>query len=160
MCRLRAAAWMTLESVCRGSDRRQRPSGVSPPSFCTGRAGAQAKSPQAARIAAGPNADRETDYRGRVTAPEVTCRCPITGQQDFAHFGIDYTPAKSLLESKSLKLFLASFRNHGAFHEDCTVAIGKKLFALLTPKWLRIGGHWYPPGGMPIDRLWPPGQLP
>ena len=66
---------------------------------------------------------------------------------------IDYVPARYLVESKSLKLYLNSFRNHGAFHEDCTVAIGKKLNSALKPKWLRIGG-WYPRGGMPIDVFW------
>jgi 7-cyano-7-deazaguanine reductase len=65
-----------------------------------------------------------------------------------------------LVESKSLKLYLNSFRNHGTFHEDCTVAIGKKLVALLKPKWLRIGGYWYPRGGMPIDVFWQHGKLP
>jgi 7-cyano-7-deazaguanine reductase len=86
--------------------------------------------------------------------------CPITGQPDFAHLVIDYAPAKFLVESKSLKLYLNTFRNHGAFHEDCTVAIGKTLFARLKPKWLRIGGYWYPRGGMPIDVFWQAGRLP
>ena len=76
-----------------------------------------------------------------------------------AHFIV---PAVSpnLIESKSLKLYLASFRNHGAFHEDCTVAIGRKLADLLQPKWLRIGGYWYPRGGMPIDVFWQSGAAP
>ena len=86
------------------------------------------------------------------------CLCPITGQPDFAHLVIDYAPGRWLLESKSLKLYLASFRNHGAFHEDCTVGIGKRLAALLKPKWLRIGGYWYPRGGIPIDVFWQIGQ--
>jgi 7-cyano-7-deazaguanine reductase len=86
--------------------------------------------------------------------------CPITGQPDFAHLVIDYLPARYLVESKSLKLYLNSFRNHGAFHEDCTVAIGKKLNSVLKPKWLRIGGYWYPRGGMPIDVFWQTGRLP
>src|SRR5262249_3480764 len=89
-----------------------------------------------------------------------TTLCPITGQPDFAHLVIDYLPAQYLVESKSLKLYLNSFRNHGAFHEDCTVAIGKKLNSLLKPKWLRIGGYWYPRGGMPIDVFWQSGKLP
>ena len=93
----------------------------------------------------------------RFTAPEFTALCPITGQPDFAHLVIDYVPDKWLVESKSLKLYLASFRNHGAFHEDCTVTIGKRLVALLKPKWLRIGGYWYPRGGMPIDVFWQTG---
>ena len=107
---------------------------------------------------ANPHAD--THYVARFTAPEFTCVCPITGQPDFAHLVIDYVPGRFLVESKSLKLYLNSFRNHGAFHEDCTVAIGKKLFALLKPKYLRIGGYWYPRGGMPIDVFWQAGKLP
>ena len=106
------------------------------------------------------NPHPDTDYVARFTAPEFTTLCPITGQPDFAHLVIDYVPGKWLVESKSLKLYLGSFRNHGAFHEDCTVAIGKKLVALLKPKWLRIGGYWYPRGGMPIDVFWQAGKLP
>ena len=83
-------------------------------------------------------------YLARFTAPEFTSLCPVTGQPDFAHIVIDYAPGEWLVESKSLKLYLTSFRNHGAFHEDCTVAIGRKLADLLQPKWLRIGGYWYP----------------
>src|SRR5437870_5457830 len=105
-----------------------------------------------------PHAD--TNYLARFTAPEFTTLCPITAQPDFAHLVIDYVPAKWLVESKSLKLYLGSFRNHGAFHEDCTVAIGKTLVARLKPKWLRIGGYWYPRGGMPIDVFWQAGKLP
>ena len=101
-----------------------------------------------------------TNYVARFTAPEFTCLCPITGQPDFAHLVIDYVPGRWLVESKSLKLYLTSFRNHGAFHEDCTVAIGKRLIALLKPKYLRIGGYWYPRGGMPIDVFWQAGRLP
>jgi 7-cyano-7-deazaguanine reductase len=96
----------------------------------------------------------------RFTAPEFTVLCPITGQPDFAHLVIDYVPGRWLVESKSLKLYLGSFRNHGAFHEDCTVAIGKRVVELLRPKWLRIGGYWYPRGGMPIDVFWQAGRLP
>jgi 7-cyano-7-deazaguanine reductase len=107
---------------------------------------------------ANPHAD--TNYVARFTAPEFTCLCPITGQPDFAHFVIDYVPRRFLLESKSLKLYLASFRNHGAFHEDCTVAIGKRVAGLIKPKWLRIGGYWYPRGGIPIDVFWQTGKLP
>jgi len=117
-------------------------------------------SPHEAQLDRIPNPHPDTDYLARFTAPEFTCLCPVTGQPDFAHFVIDYAPARFLVESKSLKLYLASFRNHGAFHEDCTVAIGKKLFALLKPKFLRIGGYWYPRGGMPIDVFWQAGRLP
>jgi len=95
-----------------------------------------------------------TPYLVRFTAPEFTSLCPITGQPDFAHLMIDYVPDEWLVESKSLKLFLASFRNHGAFHEDCTVGIGKRLVDALSPLWLRIGGYWYPRGGIPIDVFW------
>ena len=106
------------------------------------------------------NPHRDTNYVARFTAPEFTTLCPITGQPDFAHLVIDYVPGQWLVESKSLKLYLGSFRNHGAFHEDCTVAIGKTLVGLLKPKWLRIGGYWYPRGGMPIDVFWQAGKLP
>jgi 7-cyano-7-deazaguanine reductase len=107
---------------------------------------------------ANPHAD--THYAARFTAPEFTCLCPVTGQPDFAHLVIDYVPDAWLVESKSLKLYLASFRNHGAFHEDCTVAIGKRLASLLEPHYLRIGGYWYPRGGMPIDVFWQTGACP
>ena len=95
-----------------------------------------------------------TLYLVRFTAPEFTSLCPITGQPDFAHLVIDYVPDELLVESKSLKLFLASFRNHGAFHEDCTVGIGKRLVDALSPMWLRVGGYWFPRGGIPIDVFW------
>jgi len=107
---------------------------------------------------ANPHAD--TPYVARFTAPEFTSLCPVTGQPDFAHLVIDYVPTDWLVESKSLKLYLASFRNHGAFHEDCTVAIGKRLANLLEPRFLRIGGYWYPRGGIPIDVFWQTGELP
>ena len=107
---------------------------------------------------ANPHAD--THYVARFTAPEFTSLCPVTGQPDFAHIVIDYAPKAWLVESKSLKLYLGSFRNHGAFHEDCTVAIGKRLAELLEPQFLRIGGYWYPRGGIPIDVFWQTGTLP
>ncbi len=107
-----------------------------------------------------PNPHADTDYIARFTQPEFTSLCPVTGQPDFAHLVIDYAPDQWLVESKSLKLYLASFRNHGAFHEDCTVAIGRRLCSLLAPKFLRIGGYWYPRGGMPIDVFWQTGTLP
>ncbi|HEY4135418.1 MAG TPA: preQ(1) synthase [Alphaproteobacteria bacterium] len=99
-------------------------------------------------------------YLVRFTAPEFTSLCPITGQPDFAHLMIDYVPNAKLVESKSLKLYLGSFRNHGAFHEDCTVGIAKRLIEVMKPKWLRIGGYWYPRGGIPIDVFWQTGALP
>jgi 7-cyano-7-deazaguanine reductase len=107
-----------------------------------------------------PNPHSDTNYVARFTVPEFTTLCPVTGQPDFAHLVIDYVPARWLVESKSLKLYLTSFRNHGAFHEECTVGTGKKLFGLLKPRWLRIGGYWYPRGGIPIDVFWQGGRLP
>ncbi len=99
-------------------------------------------------------------YAVRFTAPEFTSLCPMTGQPDFAHLVIDYIPADWLVESKSLKLYLTSFRNHGAFHEDCTVSIARRLVDLMQPKWLRIGGYWYPRGGIPIDVFYQTGPTP
>jgi len=96
----------------------------------------------------------------RFTAPEFTSLCPVTGQPDFARLVIDYAPADWLIESKSLKLYLAAFRNHGAFHEECTVAIGAKIVEAAAPTWLRIGGYWYPRGGIPIDVFWQTGPAP
>ena len=93
-----------------------------------GRAVAWPTSPEAAQLDRVPNPQRDTNYVVRFTAPEFTSLCPITGQPDFAHLVIDYVPGAWLVESKSLKLFLGSFRNHGAFHEDCTVAIARRLY--------------------------------
>ena len=107
-----------------------------------------------------PNPQADTDYIARFTAPEFTSMCPVTGQPDFAHLVIDYAPNRWIVESKSLKLYLQSFRNHGAFHEECTVRIGKDLVGLLRPKWFRIGGYWFPRGGMPIDVFWQSGKPP
>ncbi|TYC53666.1 NADPH-dependent 7-cyano-7-deazaguanine reductase QueF [Rhodobacterales bacterium] len=107
-----------------------------------------------------PNPQAGTKYMVRFVAPEFTSLCPITSQPDFAHLVIDYVPKDFLVESKSLKLFLGSFRNHGAFHEDCTVSIGKRLVDLLDPDWLRIGGYWYPRGGIPIDVFYQTGPAP
>ncbi|MFY9287823.1 MAG: preQ(1) synthase [Alphaproteobacteria bacterium] len=100
------------------------------------------------------------DYLVRFTCPEFTNLCPLTGQPDFAHIVIDYVPGKHLVESKSLKLYLQSFRNHGDFHEACTVGIGQRLIETIKPKWLRISGYWYPRGGMPIDVFFQKGRLP
>ena len=116
--------------------------------------------PEQAVLERVPNPHPGTTYLVRFTQPEFTSLCPMTGQPDFAHLVIDYVPADWLVESKSLKLFLASFRNHGAFHEDCTIAIAKRLMAALEPAWLRIGGYWYPRGGMPIDVFWQSGAPP
>lgn len=116
------------------------------------------QSPEEAVLERVPNPHPDTDYLARFTAPEFTSLCPVTGQPDFAHLVIDYAPGDWLVESKSLKLYLSSFRNHGAFHEDCTIAIAKKLHDLLAPKWLRMAGYWYPRGGIPIDVFWQSGE--
>jgi 7-cyano-7-deazaguanine reductase len=113
-----------------------------------------------ARLDRVPNPHPDTDYVARFAVPEFTSLCPVTGQPDFAHLVIDYVPDLWLVESKSLKLYLSSFRSHGAFHEDCTVAIGKRLVEFLAPRWLRIGGYWYPRGGIPIDVFWQTGEAP
>jgi 7-cyano-7-deazaguanine reductase len=117
-------------------------------------------SPDEAQLERVENPHKDTNYVARFTAPEFTSLCPVTGQPDFAHIVIDYAPGDWLVESKSLKLYLGSFRNHGAFHEDCTVRIGKDLVGLLAPRWFRIGGYFYPRGGIPIDVFWQSGELP
>lgn len=106
------------------------------------------------------NPHPDTDYTVRFTQPEFTSLCPVTGQPDFAFLIIDYVPADWLVESKSLKLYLGACRNHGAFHEACTLDIAKRLIDLLSPKWLRIGGYWFPRGGMPIDVFYQTGEPP
>ena len=125
-----------------------------------GRATPLPSSPEEARLDRVPNPHGDTDYVARFTAPEFTSLCPVTGQPDFAILVIDYVPDAWLVESKSLKLYLGAFRNHGAFHEDCTVTIGKTLEELLAPRYLRIGGFWYPRGGIPIDVFWQTGAAP
>jgi 7-cyano-7-deazaguanine reductase len=117
-------------------------------------------SPEEARLDPVPNPHPDTNYVARFTCPEFTALCPMTGQPDFAHLVIDYVPDRWLLESKSLKLFLHSFRNHGAFHEGCTVGIGKRIVGAVEPRWLRIAGYWYPRGGIPIDVFWQTGDAP
>ena len=117
-------------------------------------------SPEEATLERVPAPHQGESYLVRFTAPEFTSICPVTGQPDFAHLVIDYVPGKWIVESKSLKLYLGSYRNHGAFHEDCTVRIGLDLKKLLRPKWLRIGGYWYPRGGIPIDVFWQTGTPP
>jgi 7-cyano-7-deazaguanine reductase len=125
-----------------------------------GRAVAWPDSPEEATLERVPNPHPGKLYLARFTAPEFTSLCPVTGQPDFAHLVIDYVPNKWLVESKSLKLYLGSFRNHGAFHEDCTIAIADRLAQFLKPRWLRIGGYWYPRGGIPIDVFWQTGKPP
>lgn len=125
-----------------------------------GRTSSLPDSPEQAVLEKVSNPHADSLYMARFTCPEFTSLCPVTGQPDFAHLVIDYVPQDWLVESKSLKLYLGAFRNHGAFHEDCTVAIGKRLVDLLKPHWLRIGGYWYPRGGIPIDVFWQNGAIP
>jgi len=120
----------------------------------------QPASPEAAVLDRIPNPHPGFAYLVRFTCPEFTCLCPVTGQPDFAHLVIDYIPKAWLVESKSLKLFLGSYRNYGAFHEATTVAIARRLIDCLAPRWLRIGGYWYPRGGMPIDVFYQTGTPP
>ena len=117
-------------------------------------------SPEAAVIEKVANPQPGVAYLVRFTCPEFTSLCPVTGQPDFAHFVIDYVPDARLLESKSLKLFLGSFRNHAAFHEDCTLVIARRIVAAVAPRWLRIAGYWYPRGGIPIDVFYQTGEPP
>ncbi len=117
-------------------------------------------SPEQAALERVPNPHPGVPYCVRFTAPEFTSLCPLTGQPDFAHLVIDYVPGDWLVESKSLKLYLVSFRNHGAFHEACTVGIARRLMEELSPAWLRIGGYWYPRGGIPIDVFYQSGEPP
>jgi 7-cyano-7-deazaguanine reductase len=125
-----------------------------------GKASALPASPDDAVLETFPNPHRDVDYCVRFTVPEFTSLCPITGQPDFAHLVIDIVPRTMMVESKALKLFMGSFRNHGAFHEDCTVYIAKRIATAIKPKWLRIGGYWYPRGGIPIDVFYQTGLAP
>jgi 7-cyano-7-deazaguanine reductase len=136
--------------------RSQRPVGVT----LLGRRTRLPPSPDKAKLECVPNPHPGVLYAVRFTCPEFTALCPLTGQPDFAHLVIDYVPQDSLVESKSLKLFLGSFRNHGAFHEDCTLTIASRLIAAMAPKWLRIGGYWYPRGGIPIDVFYQTAEMP
>lgn len=118
------------------------------------------QSPDDAVLETVSNPHCDTNYVVRITCPEFTSLCPITSQPDFAKFTIDYVPDKKLVESKSLKLFMSSFRNHGAFHEDCTITIVKRLTNATEPRWLRVCGIWYPRGGIPIDIFFQSGPAP
>jgi len=135
-------------------------SGTPPGLTQLGQATALPSDPAEAVLEVVPNPHHGSLYLVRFTAPEFTSLCPITGQPDFAHLVIDYAPDAALVESKSLKLFLGSFRNHGAFHEDCTLAIAKRVVDATAPTWLRIAGYWYPRGGIPIDVFWQTGPAP
>jgi 7-cyano-7-deazaguanine reductase len=117
-------------------------------------------SPDAAVLERVANPAPGRQYLVRFTCPEFTCLCPLTGQPDFAHIVIDYLPGDWIVESKSLKLFLVSFRNHGSFHEATTMQVAHRVLAAIEPLWLRIGGYWYPRGGMPIDVFWQTGAPP
>ncbi len=125
-----------------------------------GKQGQAPISPEDAVLEMVQNPRKGTDYLVRFTCPEFTSLCPVTGQPDFAHLVLDYVPDAKLVESKSLKLFLQSFRNHAAFHEDCTVGIAERLVEEMKPKWLRLGGYWYPRGGIPIDVFYQTGPAP
>ncbi len=125
-----------------------------------GRSVSTPASPDTAELERIPAPRSAHAYVVRFTAPEFTSLCPVTGQPDFAHLVIDYVPGRWLVESKSLKLYLGSFRDVGAFHEACAVQIAERLVKLLAPRWLRLGGYWYPRGGMPIDVFWQTGKPP
>ena len=117
-------------------------------------------SPDEARLETVKNPYADSPYLIRFVCPEFTSLCPVTGQPDFAHLVIDYVPGEIIVESKSLKLFLGSFRNQAGFHEECTVGIAKRLEGVLNPVWIRIGGYWYPRGGIPIDIFYQSGSVP
>lgn len=125
-----------------------------------GKTSGLAASPEEAPLDFVANPRADALYLVRFAAPEFTTLCPVTGQPDFAHLVIDYAPGETIVESKSLKLLLGSYRNHAGFHEDITVGIGQRLVAEMRPKWLRIGGYWYPRGGIPIDVFWQSGPPP
>jgi 7-cyano-7-deazaguanine reductase len=116
--------------------------------------------PDAATLERVPNPHPGALYLARFTAPEFTSICPVTSQPDFGILVIDCAPGEWIVESKSLKLFLQSFRNHGAFHEACTLQVAKRIVEAIAPEWLRIGGYWNPRGGMPIDVFWQTGAPP
>jgi 7-cyano-7-deazaguanine reductase len=125
-----------------------------------GRKASLPASPEEVALDTVPNPHPGVVYLVRFTCPGFTALCPVTGQPDFAHFTIDYVPDAQILESKSLKLFLGSFRNQAAFHEDCTLTIARRLVEAAKPKWLRVGGYWYPRGGIPIDVFYQTGEPP
>lgn len=119
-----------------------------------------ASTPSESRLERVPNVHPQHPYLSRFTCPEFTSLCPVTGQPDFAHIVIDYVPDEWLVESKSLKLYLASFRNHADFHEACSVAVARRIADYIHPTWLRIGAYWYPRGGIPIDVFYSTGSPP
>jgi 7-cyano-7-deazaguanine reductase len=131
-----------------------------PPLTYLGRSTPAPKTPAEAILDRVPNPYRKGYYAVRFSAPEFTVLCAVAGQPDFAQIMIDYVPREWLIESKSLKFFLASFRNHSGFHEETTITIGTRLADILKPIYLRVGNYWYPRGGMPIDVFWANGSLP
>ena len=118
------------------------------------------KSPKEAVLEKVDNPHLTSNYLIRFSCPEFTTLCPVTGQPDFAYLIIDYIPDAYIIESKSLKLFLSSFRNQQGFSEEVTVNIAKRLEEEVDPRWLRIGGYWYPRGGIPIDVFYQQGKIP
>ncbi len=145
-------------SETEGLTPRNGPTGDGP--LHLGRESRMPASPEEAVLDRVPNPHPDTVYVTRFVCPEFTSLCPVTGQPDFAHIVIDYVPGAYLVESKSLKLYMGSFRNHAAFHEACTVGIGKRLKDFLEPVYLRIAGYWYPRGGIPIDVFYQTGPVP
>ncbi|MCC7046947.1 MAG: NADPH-dependent 7-cyano-7-deazaguanine reductase QueF [Alphaproteobacteria bacterium] len=139
---------------------KKKPSGAYAGLTQLGHQTAWPASPERAKLECVPNPHRDSRYVVRFVCPEFTTLCPITGQPDFAHLVIDYVPRERIVESKSLKLYLAAYRNQGTFHEGCTIGIAKALVKALRPRWLRIGGYWYPRGGMPIDVFYQTGPAP
>lgn len=125
-----------------------------------GQHGEAPESPDAASLDCVANPHADTPYVIRFAVPEFTSVCPVTGQPDFAHLVIDYIPDQMIVESKALKLYLASFRNHPGFHEQCTLDVAKKIIDAAAPVWLRIGGYWYPRGGIPLDIFYQTGTPP
>lgn len=125
-----------------------------------GKDAARPQDPAKAVLEYVPAPNKGLAYCVRLTCPEFTSLCPVTGQPDFAHLVIDYVPKDKIVESKSFKLYLGSFRNHGAFHEQCTTDIALRLVKELKPRWLRIAGYWYPRGGIPIDIFYQTGAPP
>ncbi|HYZ23847.1 MAG TPA: preQ(1) synthase [Rhodopila sp.] len=116
--------------------------------------------PEQAQLERVQNPAQGRNYLIRLTCPEFTSLCPLTGQPDFAHIVVDYVPGEWIVESKSFKLLMVSYRNRGAFHEACTMDIAARLVSLLDPVWLRIGAYWYPRGGIPLDIFWQTGTPP
>lgn len=125
-----------------------------------GRKAKRPKSPEKAVLETFPNANPGLDYLVRLTAAEFTSMCPVTGQPDFATIVVDYVPGDRLVESKSFKLFLGSFRNYGTFQEDCTAYIHNRLKEAMEPRFIRVTGLWNARGGIAIDVVVETGSLP